>query len=108
MDMCCVGFLKNNLTKIYKINRTCAFFINLHVYPSCKIVASVGNDLVSPNLMPNQTMNGERLGKLFTQKTVWLIPNKNVALLTFTIQNIATNIVFITRIYNQYGILCTR
>ena len=79
-------------------------FFHLHVYFSFRIVASLGNELVSPNLMPNQTMTGERLGKLFTQGTVWVIPNKKVTfspffflynmfylplvLLTFTIDSI--------------------
>ena len=47
----------------------------------------MGNELISPNLMPDQTMTGERLGKLFTQRTVWLIPNKKVTFSPFLLSN---------------------
>ena len=81
----------------------------------------MGNELVSPNLMPDQTMTGERLGKLFTQRTVWLIPNKKVTfspfllsnmfylllvLLTFTTDSKKKLQPSFTRVYN--GNLCTR
>ena len=45
---------------------------------SFKIVVGIGNELVAPNLMADQCLDGERLSKLFTQKTVWLIPNVEV------------------------------
>lgn len=45
---------------------------------SFKIVIGVGNELVAPNLMQDQCLDGERLSKLFTQKIVWLVPSIKV------------------------------
>ena len=37
----------------------------------------VGNDIVEPNLM-GKKLDGEKLSKLFSQKTVWLLPEKDL------------------------------
>ena len=38
----------------------------------------VGNDLVEPNLM-GKKLDGEKISKLFSQKTVWLLPKEDLS-----------------------------
>lgn len=38
----------------------------------------VGGDLVEPMLSAGQTLNGEILSKIFTQRTVWLVPKEKL------------------------------
>ena len=42
-----------------------------------QIMLGVGNDLVEPNLM-GKKLDGEKLSKLFSQKTVWLLPENDL------------------------------
>ena len=49
----------------------------LNVY-SFVIKIGVGSNLVKPALMPSQTLDGERLCRLFAQKTIWVVPSINL------------------------------
>ena len=48
--------------------------VMLNVY-SFVIKIGVGSNLVKPALMPSQTLNDERLCRLFAQKTIWVVPS---------------------------------
>ena len=41
---------------------------------------AVGSQLVQPNLANDQTLNGESISKIFTQRTIWLVPSSNITL----------------------------
>ena len=45
---------------------------------SFKIMMGVGSELVAPNLCEGQELSGEVLNKVFTQRTVWLLPEENM------------------------------
>ena len=45
---------------------------------SFKIALGVGNELVEPNIMPDKSLDGERLTRLFSQRIVWLVPSINL------------------------------
>ena len=34
----------------------------------------IGNELVEPQLTSGQSLSGEMISKIFTQRTVWLLP----------------------------------
>ena len=38
----------------------------------------VGSELVAPNLCEGQELSGDVLNKVFTQRTVWLLPEENI------------------------------
>ena len=38
----------------------------------------VGNELVRPQLPPGQELDGEHLNKIFTQRSVWLVPSEKL------------------------------
>ena len=38
----------------------------------------VGNDLVVPQLTSGQELTGEYISKIFTQRTVWLVPSEKL------------------------------
>lgn len=39
----------------------------------------VGSELVAPNLYEGQELSGDVLNKVFTQRTVWLLPEENIS-----------------------------
>ena len=39
---------------------------------------AVGNQLVNPTLSNGQTLNGESMSRIFTQRTVWIVPSSNI------------------------------
>lgn len=41
-------------------------------------MVGVGGDFVEPMLSAGQTLNGEILSKIFTQRTVWLVPKEKL------------------------------
>lgn len=36
----------------------------------------MGSELVEPGLTPDQELNAEIISRIFSQKTVWLLPNQ--------------------------------
>jgi hypothetical protein len=40
----------------------------------------MGNELVEPQLTPEQSLTGELISKIFTQRTVWLLPSTPIVL----------------------------
>ena len=36
----------------------------------------MGSELVEPGLTPDQELNGEMISRIFSQRTVWLLPNQ--------------------------------
>lgn len=36
----------------------------------------MGSELVEPGLTPDQQLNGEMISRIFSQRTVWLLPNQ--------------------------------
>ncbi len=40
----------------------------------------MGNELVEPQLTTEQSLSGELISKIFTQRTVWLLPSKSISL----------------------------
>ena len=45
---------------------------------SFQVFMGIGSELVAPNLMASQCLDGERLSKLFSQKTVWILPSVEI------------------------------
>jgi hypothetical protein len=43
-----------------------------------QILMGVGNDLVVPQLTSGQELTGEYISKIFTQRTVWLVPSEKL------------------------------
>ena len=41
-----------------------------------KIMMGMGSELVEPGLTPDQELNAEIISRIFSQKTVWLLPNQ--------------------------------
>ena len=39
---------------------------------------AVGSQLVNPTLANGQTLNGDSMNKIFTQRTVWLVPSSDI------------------------------
>lgn len=35
----------------------------------------MGNELVEPQLTSDQTLTGEMINRIFTQRTIWLLPS---------------------------------
>ncbi|XP_028411996.1 uncharacterized protein LOC114534729 [Dendronephthya gigantea] len=48
--------------------------INVDNKSKFKIMMGIGNELVEPQLTSDQTLTGEMLNRIFTQRTIWLLP----------------------------------
>ena len=43
-----------------------------------KIMMGMGTELVKPCLTPDQDLNGDMISRIFSQKTVWLLPYESL------------------------------
>ena len=45
------------------------------VFPRLKIMMGMGNELIEPQLRSGQTLSGEMINRVITQRTIWLLPS---------------------------------
>lgn len=79
--LCDVSLVPHSPSCLPSLSSLVDIIYSQHIFvliPSFQVFMGIGSELVAPNLMASQCLDGERLSKLFSQKTVWILPSVEI------------------------------